>query len=78
MIMVTVEPIFHIIAIMINTMSRTVGTMILQGIINATKAMIIPLATATPANITTTMTVITIASFVETIINGFPVNQDHR
>jgi hypothetical protein len=73
MVIVMVELIFHIIANMINTMSRTARIMIIQGIINATETMIIPLYTEMVAKIT--MTVITIISIVEIIIDRLPVNK---
>lgn len=69
-IMIMVEPIFHIIVNMINTMSRTAGTMIIQGIVNTAEAMIILLTMETG-----TTTAIAITLTTETIISGLPINK---
>jgi len=70
--MAKVEPIFHIISTMINTMfSLTTGTMIIQGIgINRTE---VGLTTETVADMTMATAVITITLTVAIIISGLPI-----
>lgn len=76
MAMLRVMSIFHIIIVMINTMLRLTGKMIIQDIgSNTTGTTIIPLSTETVATIAMTATIITMTLTAEVIINSLSVNK---
>jgi len=69
--MVKVEPIFHIISVMINPMPSPAGAMIIQDIsISSTE---VSLTTETVVGMMMTTAVITITLTVEIIISGLPI-----
>lgn len=76
MAMVRAEPIFHIITVMINTMPRTAGIMIIRDIgLNTTEVIIDPITTKTGVGMTMTATIGTIILTAETVISGLPINK---
>lgn len=74
--MAKVEPIFHIISIMINPISSHAGAMIIQGI--GISVIEVSLTTETVADMTMTAAVITITLTVEIIISGLPITPYSR